>query len=79
MSTIKETERLDKLVEGLDTIGLTKVEENNQPEKYKEWTETIDDMSDKKFQKEYVQHAFNKSKKEIRPNTSVIFLLTVRA
>ena len=73
MSTIKETERLDKLVEGLDTIGLTKVEENNQPEKYKEWTETIDDMSDKKFQKEYVQHAFNKSKKEIRPNTSVIF------
>ena len=73
MNNMKETERLDKLVEGLDTIGLSQVEEPYKHEKYKKWSDSIDNISDKKFQKEYMNHAMDKAKKEIRPNTSIVF------
>ena len=63
MNNTQIFEKLDKLVEGLDIIGLNDKEDSLQPERYKKWTKGIDELPEKE-RKEYMQTSYDKAKQE---------------
>ena len=66
--TFKE---LDKLVEGLDIIGLSDQEDSLRPERYKKWTKAIDELPEKE-QKEYVQTSYDNAKPHTKKREEII-------
>jgi hypothetical protein len=63
MNNIHTFKKLDKLIEGLDIIGLSDKEDSLQPEGYKKWTKGIKELPEKE-RKEYMQTSYDKAKQE---------------